>query len=77
MLCLTRLVGQSITIGDDITIKVLEISSNKVRLGIDAPSTTGVCRTEKYAERQGAPATIPGNFLGQRIREQKRDKISA
>ncbi len=48
MLVLTRKADQSITIGNDITVTVLEIRGNQVRLGIKAPKHTPVNRTEVY-----------------------------
>lgn len=49
MLVLTRKVGEEILIGDQINIKVIEISGNKVRLGIDAPATLRIYREEILA----------------------------
>ncbi len=47
MLTLTRKVGQSIQIGDFIIIKVVDIdSSNRVKIGIEAPLTVKILRTE-------------------------------
>lgn len=46
MLVLSRKVGESITIGDDITITVLEVRGTRVVLGIDAPREQRVMRTE-------------------------------
>ena len=48
MLVLTRKTDESITIGNDITVTVLEIRGNQVRLGIKAPKHTPVNRTEVY-----------------------------
>ena len=48
MLILTRLIGESIIIGDDIAITVLGIKSNQVRIGVNAPKTTSVHREEIY-----------------------------
>ena len=45
MLCLTRKVGQSIRIGDAV-ITVLRSKGKTVRIGIDAPKTTSIARTE-------------------------------
>ncbi len=52
MLVLTRKVNQSLIIGNDIEIKVLEIRKDGVRLGIIAPQNVGVFRQEVYEEIQ-------------------------
>ena len=52
MLVLTRKRGQSIIIGDDITLTVLLVEHGKVRIGIQAPEDTPVFRTEIYLEKQ-------------------------
>ncbi len=46
MLVLSRKVGESIQIGDDITVTVTRISESAVRLGIDAPLNVRIDRTE-------------------------------
>lgn len=46
MLVLTREIGDTFNIGDDITLRVLGISGNEVRLGIDAPQSVRIHRTE-------------------------------
>lgn len=48
MLVLTRKVNQSIMIGDDIEVVVLEVRGEQVRLGIKAPRTVTVHRREIY-----------------------------
>lgn len=48
MLVLSRYVNERIKIGDDITILVVEIYGNKVRLGIEAPKSLAVHREEVY-----------------------------
>lgn len=48
MLVLTRKVNQSIIIGDDIEVVVLEVRGEQVRLGIKAPRTVTVHRREIY-----------------------------
>jgi carbon storage regulator len=48
MLVLTRRIGEGIMIGDDIEVKVLDVSGEKVRIGIDAPREVGVYRTEVF-----------------------------
>jgi carbon storage regulator len=50
MLVLTRKVHQSIMIGDDIEIVVLEVRGEQVRLGIRAPKTVTVHRQEVYSQ---------------------------
>lgn len=53
MLVLSRKSNEEIIIGSDIHVKVLEISSNRVRLGISAPNHVPVLRQEIFA-RMGA-----------------------
>lgn len=48
MLILTRKLGESITIGDEIKIQVLDIKGKQVRLGIQAPSNYPIHREEVY-----------------------------
>jgi carbon storage regulator len=48
MLVLTRKVGESIIIGDDIIITVLPTNGNQIRLGIEAPQEFSIHREEVY-----------------------------
>ncbi len=48
MLVLTRKLGESITIDDDIKIVVVQIKGRQVRLGIEAPRDTKIHREEVY-----------------------------
>lgn len=52
MLILTRNLGQTIKIGDDIDVMVLGVHKNQVRLGIDAPENISVHREEIYQRIQ-------------------------
>lgn len=48
MLILTRRVGETIMIGDNVTVTVLGVKGNQVRVGVNAPKTTAVHREEIY-----------------------------
>ncbi len=52
MLILTRKVGESIAIGDDIQVSVVEIKGTQVKLGIRAPKDVTVHREEIYLKIQ-------------------------
>ncbi|MDQ2958355.1 MAG: carbon storage regulator CsrA [Actinomycetota bacterium] len=52
MLILTRRVGESIVIGDDIVLTVFEVRGDAVRIGIEAPRSVRVNRKEVYDEIQ-------------------------
>ena len=49
MLILTRKVGESVVVGDDVTITVLGVKGNQVRIGINAPKDVTVHREEVYS----------------------------
>jgi carbon storage regulator len=67
MLILTRRVGESLMIGDEISVTVLGVKGNQVRLGVNAPKTVSVHREEIYqriqqekAEGRSRPVTAGG-----------------
>ncbi len=59
MLILTRKKLQSIIIGDDISIHILGIKGNIVRIGIEAPKNTSVHRQEIYIKIMNDSKSIP------------------
>ena len=52
MLILTRRIGETIMIGEDIAITVLAVKGNQVRVGVKAPAETSVHREEIYERIQ-------------------------
>jgi carbon storage regulator len=60
MLCLNRKLRESIIIGDDIRIVVMEIKHNVVKLGIEAPQGVTVLRSELREGNRVANAIIRG-----------------
>ncbi len=63
MLILTRRAGEAVMIGNDVTITVLGVKGNQVRIGINAPKDVAVHREEIYeriqSEKSGESGTAP------------------
>jgi len=65
MLILTRRIGEVLRIGDDVSVTVLGIKGNQVRIGIDAPKDVAVHREEIYQRiKSEAEEGSKGDQLG-------------
>lgn len=66
MLILTRRAGENVMIGNDVTVTVVEVKGNQVRIGINAPRNVAVHREEIYERikrgQQGVDARPPARL---------------
>ncbi|MEH6470275.1 MAG: carbon storage regulator CsrA [Halopseudomonas sp.] len=59
MLILTRRVGETLMVGDDVTVTVLGVKGNQVRIGVNAPKDVSVHREEIYERIQKEKGNNP------------------
>ena len=64
MLILTRRVGETLMVGDEVTVTVLGVKGNQVRIGVNAPKEVAVHREEIYQriQREKEDGGSPGNY---------------
>jgi carbon storage regulator len=63
MLILTRRVGETLMVGDDVTVTVLGVKGNQVRIGVNAPKDVAVHREEIYERirKENEAGTVKSN----------------
>lgn len=76
MLILTRRVGETVMIGHDVTVTVLGVKGNQVRVGVNAPKSTEVHREEIY-ERIKRERTEAGKEPTPALQSARREAVPA
>ncbi len=64
MLVLSRKMGEKICIGDNVSVTIVRIGPNSVRIGIEAPRETSILRAELQAGNAGAETVVIESKVG-------------
>ena len=60
MLILTRRVGETLKVGDEVSVTILGVRGSQIRIGITAPKGINVCREEIYQKDSASTAAAAG-----------------
>ncbi len=71
MLVISRRIGESFVIGDDIVATVVDITGEKVVLGVEAPKTVPIVRVEPPALKDGEKPNINAKGYGRQYKKRK------
>ncbi len=78
MLVLTRKKGESLMIGENIELTILEIEGDAVKVGINAPRSVGIYRREVYlsiqqSNKEASETTVDLNLLSKQLRKPEKE----
>ncbi len=79
MLILTRKVGETVMVGDNVSVTVLGVKGNQVRVGINAPKDVSVHRKEIYTrihqDDESPPEFIQETLHAQKIKKAETEEV--